>query len=435
MGERRTACDILLRVEKGGYSNLLLATRETTPFITAVVYGTLEKRVAIDEVLLPFLKGGFKKMDAEVITILRMSAYQLLYMKTSADYAVINEGVKLCKAYKKSSATGLVNAVLRKVKNAEIPNTETARFSLHSEIIARLKNDYPNSYEEIAENTLKRPQLCIYPNLNRTTREKLAELLEKQGIETTEGIADNTLFCKGSQPLKGNHKPLQGNSRLLQGGEAPTQTECFKQGLFHVIGSCSALTAQGVLSFKPKNILDLCAAPGGKTAIMAMSAEKVTACDVSENRLSAMKSQLARLNLENVECIVNDAAISVPSGEFDAVLCDVPCSASGVMSRKPELRHSPPRTEELCKTQQKILQNAASAVKVGGVLCYSTCSLFRDENERQIERFLAENKGFEPICLPFDAPEFCEVREKNITFFPDNKKIDGFFMAFLRKVW
>ncbi len=414
MTQRRVACDILLRVEKGGYSNLLLSTRDTTAFITALVYGVLERRITIDEMLTPLLKGGVKKLDIEVATILRMSAYQLLFMDSIPDYAAISEGVGLCKIYKKTSAGGLVNAVLRKIKNSEIPNTETAKYSLHRDIIDKLKADYPNDYKKIAENSLQRPETCIYANLNKTSINELCELLKGEGVKTTKGIADNTLFCEG---------------------EPPVQTEAFKQGLFHVIGSCSALTAQGVLSFKPETILDLCAAPGGKTAIMAMSAKKVVACDVSKNRVSALQKQLSTLFITNVECIINDAAKDLPNGEFDAVLCDVPCSGSGVISRKPEMRLSAPNIKTLCEVQQKILQNAAGALKAGGVLCYSTCSLYREENEQQISRFLEVNKNFERLELPFDSPNFCECRDKSITFFPDNKKFDGFFVAFLRKVW
>ncbi len=259
MSERRTACDILIRVEKGGYSNLLLAAlpqEKATPFVTAAVYGTLERRVTIDEILAALIKGGLSRLDTEVLAVLRISAYQLLYMGSVPEYAAINEGVKLCRAYKKSSATGLVNAVLRKVKTAKIPTTETARYSLHPDIIKSFKEDYPDNYQEIAEATLQRPNCCIYANLNKTTPAELATLLAKQGVTCREGVAENTLICEGEPPVK-----------------APA----FSEGLFHVVGTNSALTAQGLLAQKPKPVLDLCAAPGGKTAILAMGAQHVVA--------------------------------------------------------------------------------------------------------------------------------------------------------------
>ncbi len=411
MKERKIACDILLRVENGGYSNLLLATREVTPFITALVYGNLERRITLDELLAPFIKG---KLDIEVATILRLSAYQLKFMESVPEYAVINEGVKLCRAYKKTSASGLVNAILRKVKSVPLPNTETAVYSLHPKILSAFKRDYPNDYKKIAENSLLRPKTCIYTNLTKTTPEKLSEILAAEGVKTYPGIAENTFFCEG---------------------EPPTKTTAFAEGLFHVVGSCSALTAQGVVATGAKNILDLCAAPGGKTAIMAMSAERVVACDVSDGRVSAMKTQLKRLSLNNVECVQNDATEQLPDTGFDAVLCDVPCSGTGVISHKPELRFTPPRTEGLIDTQYKILKNASTAVRVGGMLCYSSCTLSREENEQQIEQFLSENEGFKPMKLPFNPPDFCELRQGSITFFPNCNNFDGFFVAFLEKVW
>ncbi len=148
-----------------------------------------------------------------------------------------------------------------------------------------------------------------------------------------------------------------------------------------------------------------------------------------------MQKQLTRLGVTNIEYLQNDASRTVPKGSFDAVLCDVPCSGTGVISHKPELRYQPLRTKGLLDIQAAILKNAAQAVAVGGVLCYSTCSLSRDENERQITAFLEQNQGFEPIDLPFAPPQRCETSKGMITFFPNNKIFDGFFVAFLRKVW
>ncbi len=416
MSERRTACDTLIRVENGGYSNLLLAavpTEKLTPFVTAVVYGTLERKITIDELLTPLIKGGLNRLDIEVASVLRMSAYQLLYMDSVPEYAAINEGVKLCRTYKKSSATGLVNAVLRKVKTAKMPTTDTATYSLHPDILKLLKADYPDCYRDIAKATLQRPQCCIYTNVTKITVQELTKLLAKQGVICRAGVAKNTLLCEGEPPVK---------------------TDAFKNGLFHIVSTNSAIIAQGLVAHSPKRVLDLCAAPGGKTAIMAMGAEHVVAADLKENRLSAMKKQLARLGISNVEYLQNDASISAVAGSFDAVLCDVPCSGTGVISHKPELRNRPPRIKELLEVQEKILNNAADCVATGGILCYSTCSLSRDENERRVEQFLKQNTDFKPVELPFDAPDFCENSVGRLTFFPDNKIFDGFFVAFLQKV-
>ncbi len=420
MTERKTACNILMRVEGGGFANLLMLSlpdnldARQVSFVTALVYGTLERKITLDFVLSSLIKGGLKKLDVEVLTILRMSAYQLLYMDGVPDYAVINEGVKLCRGYRKASAAGMVNAVLRRVKSVEISEDLHIKYSIHPDIIKGWKTDYPERYAEIAKNSLGRADCCIYTNIKKTTTAELAKLLAVEGVETSAGFADNTLICKGEPPIR---------------------TDAFEKGLFHVIGTSSALAAQTLLSRKPKKVLDLCAAPGGKTAVLAMSAEQVVAGELHPNRLSTIEKLAKRLGLDNITVLCNDATKSVPEGEFDAVLCDVPCSGTGVLSKRPEIRTTSPDSEELCVIQGQILDSAVSALKVGGVLCYSTCALSRAENERQIEALLNRTPSLKALSLPFKVPKNSETGDGYVTFFPDDKTFDGFFVAFLEKVW
>ncbi len=418
MNERKTVCDLLIRAEKGGFANLLMLSlpdgldASKTAFVTALFYGTLERQITIDYILSKLVKGGLKKLDIEVLCVLRMTAYQLLYMDKVPDYAAISEGVKLCKVYRKASATGMVNAVLRRVKTVSIPNEPHLKYSIHPDIIAGWKCDYPERYLDITEKSTQRADCCIYVNSTKTTVNELRELLSAEGVATRTGFADNTLICKG---------------------EPPAGTVGFEQGLFHVISTTSVLAAQILLSKKPKNILDLCAAPGGKTAVLAMSAD-VVASDIHQNRLSAIEGLTKRLGLDNVKIVQNDATKGVPNGEFDAVLCDVPCTGTGVLSKRPQIRGASPDTEALIAVQCDILKKAASALRVGGVLCYSTCALSRSENEEQIKAFLKDNPEMKSLAIPIKPPQNSELCDGYITFFPDGVIFDGFFMAFLEKV-
>ncbi len=419
INERKTACDLLIRAEKGGFANLLMLSlppeldRAKTSFVTALFYGSLEREITLDYILATLVKGGLKRLDVEVLCILRMTAYQLLYMCKVPDYAAISEGVKLCRTYRKSSAAGMVNAVLRRVKTASIPDKTYLKYSIHPDILAIWEKSYPERYLDIAENSARRANCCIYVNIKRTTVDKLIELLSAEGVVARLGFADNTLICEG---------------------EPPVRTTAFEQGLFHVISTTSVLAAQILLSKKPKNVLDLCAAPGGKTAVLALSAERVTAAELHHNRLSTIEGLVGRLGLENVSIVQNDATKGVPSGEFDAVLCDVPCTGTGVLSKRAQIRASSLDTAPLVKVQRDILKNAVSALRVGGVLCYSTCALSREENEGQIEIFLRENPQMKPLEIPLKPPPNAEIGDGHITFFPDGKIFDGFFVAFLEKI-
>ncbi len=403
MSERKTACDILIRVEKGGFANLLMLSlpkeleARQTAFVTTLVYGTLERRITLDYLLSSLVKGGLDRLDIEVLTILRMSAYQLLYLDGVPTYAALNEGVKLCRMYRKSSACGMVNAVLRRIKSVPVSEDLHIKYSLHPDIVELWKKDYPTRYTEIAQNSLGRCVCCIYTNIKKTTPDELSKLLAEEGVTTQIGFAENTLLCEGEPPVK---------------------TSAFSQGLFHVIGTTSALAAQVAISKKPDNALDLCAAPGGKTAILAMHAESVVAAELKESRMSTIKALTERLGLDNVITIQNDATCSLPKGEYDAVLCDVPCTGTGVLSKRPELRAVPPDVEVLVDIQSKILD----------------CALSRRENDIQIKQFLGRTPCMRPLPLPFEPPKNCDIGDGFATFFPDKKTFDGFFVAFLEKV-
>lgn len=422
---RRTACDILIRVYGGAFAQLLLSSlsdeysKKQRDFICALVYGSLEWQITIDARLDTLLKKKISRLDIPVAAVLRSGAYQLLFMDGVPDYAVINSAVHLCREYRKTSATGLVNAVLRRVKNTSLPissqkiENHSVQYSLCPDIVRLWTEEYPTRAVQLFETGHKKPKTCIAVNTVRIKPEELIKQLEDEGVTATSGIAENTLFCNS----------------------APIHTSAFKEGLFHIIGTASALTAQMAVSQNPKKVLDLCSAPGGKTAVMATVAEVVVAADIHSSRLSLVKTLCDRLGLLNVSIIQNDATVFADLGLFDTVLCDVPCTGLGVISKKPELRLCAPPILSLLQTQKKILASAAQYVDTGGILVYSTCTLSRRENEGQVKDFLLCHNNFAPYPPPFCLPPECEIGENFATFFPDGEFLDGFFVAFFKKVW
>ncbi len=416
---RRAACNILLRATDGAYAQLLLQKHHDCDardiaFITTLVYGTLEKLILLDAVLSQHVKGGVKKLDKEVACVLRIGAYQILFMDSVPEFAAVKESVSLCRSYKKSSAAGLVNAVLRKVRTTPIPNKEHVKYCVHPDILKIWKTDYPLQWERIAKGIQKRPTQTITVNVALTDEQSLTELLTKQGFAVRRGAVEGTLLCDGG---------------------ALTRCVEFEQGLFYLMGSSSTFAAAVCIAQKPESVLDLCAAPGGKTAYMAMRCKAVTAAELHPSRVPLIGSLCERLRLSNVTAVQNDATKGAPEGEFDAVLCDVPCTGTGVLAKKPELRHHTPPTAEVAKVQSEILDVAATAVKVGGHITYSTCALSRAENDQQVKAFLHRHENFSLEKIPLDIPELCESDEGSITFFPDGEIFDGFYIAFLKKMW
>ncbi len=408
-----------MRATDGGYAQLLLKNIDEydsgqRAFLSALVYGTLERMITLDGVLSCLIKGGIKKVDTEVAAVLRLGAYQLLYMDSVPDHAAVNESVKLCRKYGKNSAAGLVNAVLRKVKSTPIPSGDEYKYSLNREIVDALKHDYPEKWEYIAENSLLRPSPCIAVNVLKTNAETVINELEGEGVKAKLGVVKNTLICE-----KGNL----------------TSTESFKKGHYHIIGTASAFAAYQVVAQNPKTVLDCCAAPGGKTAYVAEYCDSVTATELHESRVGLVNTLCESLGLSNVTAMSGDATKDLPTGEFDVVLCDVPCSGLGVIAKKPELRRKPLAINELVKTQRKILQNASKVVKTGGHIIYSTCALTRAENDDAVDWFLANHENFKSGNLSEFPTTVCETSDGKITFFPDGKTFDGFFVAIFNKMW
>lgn len=399
---RKTAYEVLLDVEKNGaYSNITLNNLieknkpDNPPFVRELVYGVLKNKLLLDYDLKYFIPTGFSKLKAKDLCILRMGAYQLLFMGSVPEYAAVSESVDLAKTFIRGKER-FVNGVLRSMASDRLklkepdPEADPYRYlsimySVEPWIAEILHNKYGFSKsKEILEKCQETPNLSIRVNNIKSNRDEVKNFLEsydKFEVEKSD-IVDRTLYVKGPSVLN---------------------TKEFKDGLFTVQDEASTMAALA-LDAKPGDfVIDVCAAPGGKTTAIAecMNNEgKILALDYYENKLGLIEKACDRLGITIVETKANDAKKTIQDlvGKADRVLADVPCSGLGVIRRKPEIRYKDNSDlEELIDRQRKILIASAMYLKRGGTLVYSTCTINPDENERQIKNFLDKYQDFTKI--------------------------------------
>lgn len=429
MNPRQEALSVLLKIEKDkSYSNIAIAgalkdenlSGADKAFFTALVYGTVERILTLDYNLSLYLKQPLKKLKPEVLCILRMGAYQILFMDKVPDRAAINESVNLAKK-KASYASGLVNAVLRKVSAAGIvlPKEESCnyleiKYSCPSDLIDLFVKSYGmENAVGILEHSVGTQPITIRVNTTKTTTEELIQTLKEEGIEAIPHKAFK----------EGEYEEIENALCLLKPGRIEA-LESFKKGLFHVQDASSQLCCKK-LGVEPGDVvMDVCAAPGGKSFTLSeMMEDKGTlySFDLYPQRVDLISSGAKRLGLSCIETRVLDAAVfneDLPVA--DKVLCDVPCAGLGIIGRKPEIRYKDLRDiDNLPDLQYNILTIASRYLRVFGRLVYSTCSLNPKENTEVVERFVCEHKNFRIVSSE--------------TVMPHVFNSDGFFVAVLER--
>ena len=369
---RRAAVAALIKQEQDGYANLVLrhaldgftGTARDRAFLSAVFYGTVERMVTLDHILQKFLQKPLVKLDAAVRAILRSGLYQARYLKSVPVRAAISESVTLTRQMGKSSAAGLVNAVLRRAAAYDLTvehySNETERlcveYSVSPQIAGLLQTRCPDQCEDILKASFTPPPLCVRVNTLQTDIGALEEEFARQGMATRRGAVPDSLYveCRGDV----------------------TALKLFKQGLFHVQGEASQLACAALSPRPGDTVLDLCAAPGGKSATLAQYMENKGALfsrDAVQSRVPLIEETLARLGVSCANICCADARIydAVLDGA-DAVLCDVPCTGLGVLAKKPDIRYkSLEGLEELYTVQRAILHTSARYVRPGGRLVLS----------------------------------------------------------------
>ena len=421
MNPRQLALDTLIKViQDTSYSNIAvqhaLKDEKLKPvdkgFYTALVYGVLERKITLDYQLSLYLKKPLKKLHPTVYTILLLGAYQILYMEKVPIHAAVNESVKLSKKNKVGFASGMINAVLRKIEKNGIKYPESKNMEFNYSVIyscpGPLVNLFIKSYGledalKIMESGLKVPPVSVRVNTVKTDTESLMKTLSLEGVEAKKhDVIEDALILKDTGSV--------------------TELESFKKGLFHVQDISSQFCCAALDPKPGETIVDVCAAPGGKTFTIAERMEgkgTVYSFDLYDQRVKLINDGAKRLGLANVKACVQDASKEEETSIVaDRVLCDVPCSGLGIIGRKPEIRFKDfSEIDNLPDLQYAILCNSIRYLRNDGILVYSTCTLNPKENIEVCERFVREHPSF-------------EIKESR-TLLPHKDNCDGFFVAVL----
>ncbi len=442
---RKRALEVLIRLEMGD-SNLDALMQEGLEGLSALdraftmelVYGVLRWRIKIDWIIDLYSKINTRKLEHLVLGVLRLGVYQLLFLNRVPTHAAIDESIKLLKvpAGKEEKKAGFVNAILRKVERERervifpnIKNDPVKYLSVvysHPEwIIERwLKRYGIKEIIALCQSDNKVPPTTLRTNTLRTTRERLLESLRNDGVK-----AEITRFS----PLGIEIIESKGPTSLLPTSDLYIQDE-------------ASQLIPYLLNPRPGEvILDACASPGGKTSQIVQLMENrgmVYAMDVNPNRVRLIEEVCKRLGAEIVSAIEGDATKDIvfkPEGGFDGILLDAPCTGLGVLGRNPDIRYK--RKEEdikrLSVLQLRMMENLSRYLREGGRLIYSTCTLEPEENERVIEVFLKNHKGFVVEDAADFLPGNCKVltdEDGLLRTFPPRDGMDGFFAARVKKL-
>ena len=426
---RALALSLLLRSEQDNlYSNLILDTAirrnrlsdVDRGLLTALVYGVLEKKLTLDYLIDHLSDRPACDIDPDARILLRMGLYQLRFMDRIPSHAALNETVAL--APKRSR--GFVNAVLRRYTREgdriEWPDRQTeplaylsVAYSFPQPLCERFVGIFGMERAERLLAAIDRtPPLTLRVNTCRTTADEFAARLTEAGATVSPAL----------------HVP---HALRLNGGN-PMTFLGFDAGDFFVQDEASQVCVEAVDAREGMTVLDICACPGSKSFGMAIhmnNTGSLTAFDLHPNKLSLIERGAARLGLTNITVAARDGRDFDPAleGVADRVLCDVPCSGFGVLAKKPEIRYKDlSALEPLPDIQLAILDNACRYVKAGGVLVYSTCTLFPEENEGNVARFLARHPEFVPTDFTVGDLTSCGGM---LTLTPDEHGTDGFFVA------
>ena len=421
---REAALAALYEIEfEGAYSNIALKNilaksnldGRDRALTSALVYGVLSKQRTLDYMISGLSKIKLKKLSKYILLILRMGLYQLKFMNKIPESAAVNESVRLARRFGHSASAGYVNGLLRNAARTDIkiPDDLAVKESFADENTARLVADYGDRAAAIMSAPNKEPKMTVRANALKIKPDELAARL---GGELTPYL-DDAVYVKQL--------------------DIADSVE-FDKGYFNVQDLSPMVACRVLAPKKEERIIDLCAAPGGKTTYIAELMEnkgEILAFDIHAHRAELIRRNAKRLGIDIIKADVADATVfnSELEGWADKVLADVPCSGLGIARRKPELKYKTDN-EELFDIQLAILENGAKYLKIGGELVYSTCTLYRRENEEVIEKFLERNEGFELVGFQELLPQgFYEDRTGIMTVLPDVIDCDGFFIAKLRR--
>ena len=390
-----------------------------------LVYGMLRHRAEIDAILSERVRGGLVRLDPDVIDLLRLGVYQLLFMGSVPAYAAIAQTVELAKRRHGLGASKLVNAVLRRTDrereqlNPPVPTDSldalALKYSHPRWLIARWIERWGEQDTERLL-TLNNAEAPIVIRPYGIVREQLEAMMEAAGVHVAEA-------------------PYARDSIAISGGTTFTELGAFKKGLFFVQDPAATLVTEYSAVPVGSTVADLCAAPGGKALELSRTAGTVVASDKSFGRLQRLLANQRRLESTSILPFVGDAKHPAIR-PVDVVLVDVPCTGTGTFRRHPDARWRIKVSDiaVMSALQKQILRAAAGVVQTGGLLVYSTCSLEPEENEAQIDSFLADNSNFvlEPPPEGTVSPDLLD--DGRLRVLPQRHGTDGAFAARLRRI-
>ncbi len=435
-GVRGTAIKVLNRIDRtDAYLDKLLDIEIKNSELSGldkallfeVVHGVIRWLKRIDWVLNGFYKGQFSKCIPNVKNAMRVALYQILFLDKIPDYAAVNEAVEFVKKIQGQKSADLTNAVLRNIirskENIRYPDPEedlisylSVYYSHPSWLVKRWLNRYGEKFtRELLRANNKKPSMTLRVNKLKTDAEELAGLLRK--VELDYQIS--------------NYLP---NFFKLSKLTNIQDWEYFAKGYFTIQDESTAF-ACNILDIQPgMRVLDLCAAPGGKTAYLAELMEnsgELVALDKFESRLKILNRNLKRLGVENANTIAVDALEYQDEKLFDRVLVDAPCSGLGTLTKKPDIKWKKDLLDirKLTGTQLALLEKGAELLKPGGVVVYSTCTLEPEENIEIINAFLQKHENFELVSLKGMLPDDLVEESGTLQTFPNVHQMDGAFAA------
>ena len=432
-GARTTALSALIATRRqGAWSDGVLKQyiardgldRRDAALASQLCYGVLQNRALLEFSIAQALTGKFKDLQPVVADILLLGAYQVLLLERVPDSAAVNEAVEQCKTYANRRAAGLVNGVLRTLSQQKgtlrQPEDLETKYSHPAQLVALLRGSLPEGTLEafLAADNAPAPMTLQYNPL-KTQPQAVWDELTAAGVQLTP------------------HPWLPGCMLASHAGDL-TQLPAFCDGRVYVQDAAAALAARCAGAQPDMRVLDVCAAPGGKSFAMAMRMENrgmLTSCDIHPHKIALIEKGAARLGIENLHARVQDAATRCEEfvGQMDVVLADVPCSGLGVIRKKPDIRYKElAPLERLPQVQRAILENVSAYVKPGGVLLYSTCTVLRRENEAVVQAFLQAHPEFS--AEPLELPDGLRVTDPRfVTLLPGQHDCDGFFICKMRK--
>ena len=439
---REVAADALTEINKtGAYNNVTLRKylrqngampKADRAFVTECVNGTLRNMIYIDHIINAFSKTKAEKMKPFICSVIRTAVYEIIFMDKVPDSAACSQAVELVKRRNFGKLSGFVNGVLRSVakgwQTVEMPEKNTpeylsVRYSHPLWIVKMWLSKYDfETVGKICEANNCAPDVCICVNTLKTSAGELKKMLEEKGISVKEGIYEkNALHLKGISNV--------------------AEMQEFRDGLFHVQDESSMLAVDVLDPAANEKILDVCAAPGGKSFYAAErmgGAGRVVSCDIYPHKTELISVTADRLGLGIIETRLRDASVLNEDDreKYDRVIIDAPCSGLGIIRKKPDIKIN--RTGEdidsLIELQKRIIDASAECVKPGGLLVYSTCTICKKENEMNF-KYILERGDFEPVDISKNLPEALKEFSGGgcVQLLPGINGTDGFFIAAARK--